>query len=168
MSQTLYDLATDIQAWQEAYEVAETPEQLTECEGALARAFGLTADKVDRYVRYIIHLEDLDHAIAAEQSRLRDRRQRIANAAAAMREYAIVAIDASGRRELNGTLSGLALRRCPDSVEVETELLIPAHLMTIKTVMTPNKRAIMDEYKVTGIAPAGTTIRQGRNALVIK
>jgi hypothetical protein len=191
---TLYDLATDIQAWNDAMELASTDEDLALCSARVSECLDLTAGNVDRYTQFMRHLESQITLAKEEERRLVTRRHFFERALEAMQQGAIRTLEAAGMKKLSGNTSTLKLRQRPESVAVTNESMVPDQYQKGFAKFTlaewlafagddpalcvrwlryagdagMDKTGIMAEYKSSGRTPAGCEIRQGLSSLKVE
>jgi hypothetical protein len=119
---------------------AETvnPEQESIFVDDLSQALTDTVEKRDAVGRWMSHCESQIDLATREIARLRDRKASFETALERFKQYVIRVIEANGGRKLEGNSVTFSLRKCPASVEMLNESLVPEDYRT-NTVKLPAK-----------------------------
>lgn len=156
---SLYELESELteamEAWLEADQFAiDNPEGGVEAAGDLetlrAIVFGYlesAVQKRDRVAQFMLHLKTQEEAARVEVQRLQSRAQRFNKAWERLKGYVAAVMESQGVKKLEGEHYTLSLRKTPDSIDIMDEKLVPVRHMVPRDPV-PDKRAIMDEYKM--------------------
>ncbi len=170
----LFDLTS---AYQNLLDLAADGEDF---EAALDELRGSIEEKAEGYAFVIKTLEAEAEAIGEEAKKLLAKAQHRTNAAKRLKDHLQAALVAAGIDKVKGKLYTVALQNSPPSVEVEDMELVPVrHLVYAlaglkhdqvppelmeASVVSVNKKAIMDAYRSDGVAPGpGLTIKQSKH-----
>lgn len=195
---TLYELASDLAAWQESLELCETDEHRLECEQRISECLDMTASKVDRFVWYLAHTESLIALAKAEEARLRERRKSLERFVESMKRGGLWVLQSLGMAKLQGEVSSIRTWGKADSVEIREGIMVPRRFQRGSVSCTLEqwdairdgvmdlaevarlewrqdsgdsgfaKKAILDEWKATGVCPPGCEIRQNQKTLRVE
>ena len=124
------------------------------------------AERVDGIV---VGLEAIDadvERLRTEEKRLAEHRRSLEKRGARIREYVASCIDASGAKKVRTATHTVSVASGPETVEVLDGAAVPDACCVFER--TPSKSSIMQEYRRTGIVPAGCAINAGRRSLRIK
>ena len=102
-----------------------------------------------------------------EVERLRDRIKRIDARSDWLREYAKKAMLTTGRQKVETDIFTLSISKGRKSVKIDDESKIPAEFINIKTVATPDKKAIKEAIEA-GQEVSGAALVVGEPSLSIK
>lgn len=170
----LFDLTS---AFQNLLELAAEGEDF---EAALDELRGDIEEKAENYAKVIKSLEAEAAAISEEAKKLQAKAQHRTNAVDRLKAHLMAGLEAADIDKVTGELYTVALQNSSPSVEVEDWSQLP-DAYVFGTVKLPwqeitdmgftatseeptiDRRAILDDYKATGIVPAGATIKQGRH-----
>ena len=106
-------------------------------------------------------------ALDVEIDRLTDRKRVIANRQKEIKEYLRKNMDAASITKISCPLFSITLTKGRESVVVDNESAIPDELMTVKTDMSPDKKAIAALLKSGGEVP-GARLERGQSTIQIK
>jgi len=138
---TLYDCEDNVLALAESTETV-TPEQQEQFLADFGAALLAAADKRDRVAHYLAHLEMQQAFAAQEIKRLIERKAWYERQQERLEGYVChvieaIGLDEKGRyRKLEGNVSTLSVRQCPDTVNITDEAAVPADYKTA-TVSLP-------------------------------
>lgn len=107
-------------------------------------------------VRIVRGLDAEAEAIANEERRLRERRQRLEAHSDAFRAHVRDAMIAGGVQKIQATGFTISLREGQDKVRVVDEASVPGDYVRIKREV--DKRAVLDAYKRDGECISGTEV----------
>jgi hypothetical protein len=116
--------------------------------------------KADGFAMYVRGVEALCGAIRAEEERLAARRKARENRVAALKRYALQALERMGRPKIEGTLFTLARQRGKDAVVVHVgpEQLPAEYVRTVPATITVDKTALYTALKA-GVAVDGAELQ---------
>jgi hypothetical protein len=129
---TLYNLEDDLASLIETEEGGVPAEVAEQFRQELAETLRKATGKRDKVSAFIRHLEAQAAFAGQEAQRLSQRKRFFENAAERMRGYVRWVIEQMGPdekgawRKLEGRISTLSLRKCPDAVEITDEAVVPA------------------------------------------
>lgn len=165
---SLYALENELVLWADTLDMvpADAPER-AEVETRVAEYLGAAVAKRDRFAEFLYHLDGLEIACKTEESRLAERRRRIAKLRSDLEFYAIRAMEAVGRTKLEGNLHTMKLRTLPTAVVILDEAAVPDAYMRMPPAPAPvpDKGAIKKAIEA-GIDVPGCDLRIGAVKLV--
>jgi hypothetical protein len=106
-------------------------------------------------------------AIDAEIERLKARKQVILNKQKGLRDYLLHNMEAAGITKIECPLFTASLRKGVESVEIESESLLPDEFVSAEVVTKPDKKAIKQAIQ-SGQSVPGASIKCGATTIVIK
>jgi len=124
--------------------------------------------KVENTALVLAELEAEVAALDAEIERLAARKNNLASSCSWLKRYLQNALETTGIDRVKGTLRTISLRKCPASVVIQDESLVPGRFKTIEEVTTTDKRAILAHYKNTGEVVEGCEFVTDKKSLSIK
>ncbi|QPT15445.1 siphovirus Gp157 family protein [Serratia rubidaea] len=141
MSITAIALASDYAKLQQLLENSDelTPEMIADTLEGIEGALG---DKLDAAFVHVRNLEGLAKTVDGELKRLADRKKSFENRAKSIREYVLNCLLASGQDKIKTTTNTFTARKGVDSVVIDNADLLPDELVTVQTLVTPDKKAI--------------------------
>lgn len=128
---TLYALEEQLVAFADTAEMVSPEEEeqfLQEFQTALTAA----VEKRDRVGQFMVHMEAQAALAAAEIKRLQERKQFYERALERIEQYVVrviesLGVDVKGKpRKLEGNTMTFSIAKCPTSVEIKDEALVPA------------------------------------------
>lgn len=139
-------------AYQQLLELADAGEDVTE---ALALLDGQLQDKALNICRVLTELDGNAERAAAEAARLTKRAQAYRNNADRLRAYIKDSMKAANITKIKSPLFSITLSEGQPKVVIVDLAQVPRDLVTVEEVRTPDKRAILAEYKRDGVIPPG-------------
>lgn len=143
--------------------------------GSLAEAISETMQMIEgdfqekavNVVMFTQNIESDIEAIDTEIKRLQDKKKAIQNKAEGMREYLRMNMAATGISKISCPLFSIMLSAAGKQVEITDEAALPDDYVSVKTVISPDKRKILADLK-EGIPVAGAMLVDGTQRLTIK
>lgn len=126
--------------------------------------------KAESIVQLANSLEcDLDQ-IDAEIKRLQALKKSRKKKAKALKEFLIYAMEQSNLNEVNTPTMNIKLRKIADKIVVEEPEKLSEEFLRIPEPKPaePDKKALLDSFKKTGVIPAGCKVETNRHSLNIK
>lgn len=108
---------------------------------------------------------DIDR-MRAEERRLAERRRLLEARVGRIRDHVAACLEAAGAKSVRTATHTISIGTGPETVEVFDAAAVPDACCVFER--TPSKSAIMQEYRRTGIVPAGVAINAGRRVLRVK
>ncbi|HDJ1439746.1 siphovirus Gp157 family protein [Serratia rubidaea] len=141
MSITAIALASDYAKLQQLVETSDelTPEMIADTLEGIEGALG---DKLDAAFVHVRNLEGLAKTVDGELKRLADRKKSFESRAKSIREYVLNCLLASGQDKIKTTTNTFTARKGGASVVIDNADLLPDELVTVQTLVTPDKKAI--------------------------
>ncbi|MBV6691164.1 siphovirus Gp157 family protein [Serratia quinivorans] len=166
MSTTAIALAADYAKFQELIETSEdlTPEMIA---GTLEGIEGALGDKLDGAFTYVRNLEGLAKTVDEEVKRLTERKRSFENRAKSIRKYVLACLLASGQDSLKTTTNTFTARKGVASVVIDNADLLPDELVTVQTLVAPDKKAIKEAIE-NGVDVKGAHIEIGERSLQVR
>lgn len=124
-------------------------------------------EKAVNVVLFTQNIESDIEALDTEIKRLQDKKKAIQNKAEGMREYLRMNMSATGINKISCPLFNITLSAPQKQVEITNESQLPDEYVTVKTVITPDKRKILADLK-EGVNVAGAVLVDGTQRLTIK
>ncbi|HFJ4329017.1 TPA: siphovirus Gp157 family protein [Serratia liquefaciens] len=166
MSTTAIALAADYAKFQELIETSEdlTPEMIADTLEGIEGALG---DKLDGAFTYVRNLEGLAKTVDEEVKRLTERKRSFENRAKSIRKYVLACLLASGQDSLKTTTNTFTARKGVASVVIDNADLLPDELVTVQTLVAPDKKAIKEAIE-NGVDVKGAHIEIGERSLQVR
>ncbi|CAI0813989.1 siphovirus Gp157 family protein [Serratia proteamaculans] len=166
MSTTAIALAADYAKFQELIETSDdlTPEMIADTLEGIKGALG---DKLDGAFTYVRNLEGLAKTVDEEVKRLTERKRSFENRAKSIRKYVLACLLASGQDSLKTTTNTFTARKGVASVVIDNADLLPDELVTVQTLVAPDKKAIKEAME-NGVDVKGAHIEIGERSLQVR
>ncbi|MHA7847272.1 siphovirus Gp157 family protein [Serratia sp. D1N4] len=166
MSITAIALASDYAKLQELVETSDelTPEMIADTLEGIEGALG---DKLDAAYTYVRNLEGLAKTVDEEVKRLADRKKSFENRAKSIRQYVLMCLLASGQDKLKTVANTFTARKGSVSVVIDNADLLPDDLVTVQTLVAPDKKAIKEAIE-NGVDVKGAHIEIGERTLQVR
>lgn len=119
-------------------------------------------------IGYIRNSESLIDAMKIEEKRIADMRKAGEKKLEKFKEYVKENMEKLGIEKIQTELGNLSLAKNPISVEIKNEEEIPAEYKTEVVTVKVDKKAIADNFKVTGEIPNGVIIHTENRSLRVK
>lgn len=161
----LYDIA---QQFNEIQKLAESDESMIEAVRDTME--GIEADfqeKAQAVVAVAFNMESDIAAIDEQIKRLSERKKAIQNRTEWLRNYLRENMAATGINKISCPLFSITLSAPSKQCEITDESLLPDDYVTVKTVISPDKRKILADLK-EGVDIAGAVLVDGTQRLTIK
>lgn len=159
MAFKLYDLTQQYQQIKDLIDEHETDspaliDTLESIDGAIE-------DKLENIAKLIRTLEAESEAFKKEELRFQTKRKVRENNTKRLKAYAQEALEATGKRKIEGGTFTLALQKNPPSVLISDDKLIPAHYL-IEQEPTIDKKSILEDLK-NEIHVDGAELKRGQS-----
>ncbi|EHD22103.1 MULTISPECIES: siphovirus Gp157 family protein [Brenneria] len=166
MSITAIALANDMKKLQELLETSDeiTPEMIADTMEGVELEL---ADKLDAAYVHVRNLEGLAKTCDEEAKRLADRKKSFENRAKSIKQYVLNCLLIAGLDKLKTTTNTFTARKGIASVVIDNEGLLPDELVTVQTVVAPDKKAIKEAIE-TGVDVPGAHIEIGARSLQVR
>ncbi|EPT3099953.1 siphovirus Gp157 family protein [Citrobacter sp. MGH109] len=135
-----------------------TPEMITD---TLEGIEGELADKLDAIM--VIARNNLGHAKACDEEikRLAERKKSFENKDKTLRKYILSCLLAANLDKLKTPKNSFTARKGSVSVVIDNEKLLPDELVTVQTIVAPDKKAIKEAIEAAEAAAAQITADGG-------
>ncbi|WP_432409778.1 siphovirus Gp157 family protein [Serratia marcescens] len=169
-SNTAIAISADMSKLQSLLEDSEydgselTPEMIADTMEGLELQLG---DKLDSAFIHVRNLEGQSDTLAAEIKRLTDRKKSFENCAKSIRKYVLACLLASGQGSIKTTANTFTARKGSANVVVDNADLLPDELVTVQTVVAPDKKAIKEAIE-NGVEVKGAHIEIGEPSLQVR
>lgn len=161
----LYDIS---QKFISIQELAENDESMIE---AVADTMeGITADFEQKGQAVVVIFKGMEadiEAIDSELKRLSEKKKAIQNRVEWLRNYLRDNMAATGITKISCPLFNITLSEAAKQVEVFDESALPDDYVTVKTVLSPDKRKLLADLK-EGVDIPGAMLVEGTRRLTIK
>ncbi len=127
---TLYELEEHLATLVDCVDTV-TPEQEAAFLDDFGRALASAVEKRDRVAQFMSHLESQIDLAKREIGRLSERKASFEASFERLKVYVVRTIEAQGMKKLEGSTVTLALRKCPASVELVDETVVPLDYKTV-------------------------------------
>ncbi|MEL5478290.1 siphovirus Gp157 family protein [Serratia marcescens] len=166
MSINAIALAADYAKFQKLIETSDdlTPEMIADTLEGIEGALG---DKLDAAFIHVRNIEGQADTLAAEIKRLTDRKKSFENRAKSIRKYVLACLLASGQGSIKTTANTFTARKGSANVVVDNADLLPDELVTVQTVVAPDKKAIKEAIE-NGVEVKGAHIEIGEPSLQVR
>ncbi|MCL2897102.1 siphovirus Gp157 family protein [Brenneria tiliae] len=166
MSITAIALANDMKKLQELLETSDelTPEMIADTMVGVEMEL---ADKLDAAYIHVRNLEGLAKTCDEEAKRLADRKRSFENRAKQLKQYVLDCLLTAGLDKLKTTTNTFTARKGVASVIVDNEGLLPDELVTVQTLVAPDKKAIKEAIE-SGVDVPGAHIEIGARSLQVR
>ena len=158
----LYELTDAYVSLMAQYEDAETDAEREQIVSAILEAENDIAVKAENYARLIKNAESDSKALAEEIDRLRAKKQKADNLVRRVKDYLLFAMGLAGATEIRTSIGKWRIQKNPPSVTVTDIQKIPARFL-IEQQPEVDRRAILNEHKLTGELFDGVEITQGES-----
>ena len=163
MNNSLYEIRNRFIELQEKEELTE--EELQEKQREVENAL---INKSNNLIAYDRNLSALEENIDAEIKRLQEYKKKVKTRQEKYREYIKNCMEQMGYIKIESPLGVLSIRKCPLSVEITNEELVPEEYKQEITTTKIDKKAILSNFKDTGELLDGTKIITDKTSLMIK
>lgn len=166
MSNTAIALAADLFKLQQLVESSEelTPEMIADTLEGLEGALG---DKLDATYVFVRNLEGQAKTCDEEAKRLADRKRSFENRAKSIKQYVLSCLLAADMNTLKTPYNTFTARKSVASVVIDNEDLLPSELVTVQTIVAPDKKAIKEAIE-NGVDVKGARIEIGSRSLQVR
>ena len=113
-------------------------------------------------------LETMIASAKSEEERIKQYRKSLENKRENYHEYIKMCLERIDKDKIDTAIGTIKLKKCPASVEVTHEDLVPKEFLRIKEVVEVNKSEILKNFKETGEIPVGTNIITNKTKVEIK
>jgi len=160
----LYELSNAYKMLQETDEL--TQEELNE---ALNNIGELFSEKASNIGKLTLSLQSDAEAIDSELKRLGQRKQALDNRVKGLKFYLAQEMEATNIDKVKNEVLTISLRSNPPSVNVVDSDSIPTNFrVIIPESWQPDKKAIIEYFKETGLLVGGTEVISDKKHVVIK
>lgn len=128
----------------------------------------LLQQKSQNVIGYVRNNELTIEAMKTEEKRLSDMRKALENKNNKFKEYVKECMENNGFTKIDTGLGSLTIAKSPISVEIENEDEIPSEFKQEVVTVKIDKKAIADNFKLTGEVPNGVKIHTDNTNLRIK
>jgi hypothetical protein len=164
---SLYEITQAYAALADSADAVEgDPEQWLIAE--LNKLGGELTKKVAGIGLFVKSLEAEAELIKAEEKRLRGRRAAIERKQAWLESYLGENMKAAHIEKVKDALVTVNFRKCPASVEIIDEKLVPDEFAEMRVERVIDKKKILDHFKATGEILPGTNVITDKENLQIK
>ncbi|VEA73370.1 Siphovirus Gp157 [Serratia rubidaea] len=166
MSVNAIALASDYAKLQALVETSDelTPEMIAD---TLEGIEGALSDKLDAAFIHVRNIEGQATILAEEIKRLAERKKSFENRAKSIRKYVLTCLLASGQGTIKTTANTFTARKGSANVVVDNADLLPDELVTVQTVVAPDKKAIKEAIE-NGVEVKGAHIEIGEPSLQVR
>ncbi|GKX48014.1 siphovirus Gp157 family protein [Pectobacterium carotovorum] len=163
---TAIALAHDLQKLQQLLETSDdlTPEMIADTMEGLELEL---ADKLDGAYIHVRNLEGLAKTCDEEVKRLTDRKKSFENRAKSIKGYVLNCLLAANLDKLKTTTNTFTASKGVASVIIDNEGLLPDDLVSVQTVVAPDKKAIKEAIE-NGVEVPGAHIEIGARSLQVR
>jgi len=166
LSISLYGMAEEMKTL-ESMLIADGGELTQEHEDLKSQIFTMIQTKTDGCVGYIQALED-DITLGKNKKKLLDEFMNVRkNTIERFKKYVAECLDQLETKKLTGQLGQISERKQTKIALIEDENKIPAEYTTVETVVTVNRKRILDDLKA-GIEVPGAKLVDGNRSIQIK
>ncbi len=162
----LYELAAD---YETAFGALVDPETGEMAENALMILDSLQTDIKDKGLAVATYIKNIDadaEALEAEEKRMAARRKAIVSRKEWLKSYLRTNMEACGISEISSPYFSVKLKKCPPSVHVFEEDMVPSDYFKEKTTVSLDKIKMKQDIQA-GIVIPGAELVQG-NTVTIK
>lgn len=166
MSVNAIALASDYAKLQALVETSDelTPEMIADTLEGIEGALG---DKLDAAFIHVRNIEGQAAILAEEIKRLTERKKSFENRAKSIRKYVLTCLLASGQGTIKTTANTFTARKGTASIVVDNADMLPDELVTVQTVVSPDKKAIKEAIE-NGVEVKGAHIEIGEPSLQVR
>lgn len=160
----LYEIAREMEQVESLLNDGVDPQAIADTLEAIEISF---SDKLMSIGKIIKNNDAIVAGAMQEIERLRDRIKRIESKSDWLRDYARNAMIATNRQKIETDIFTLSISKGRKSVKIDDDSKIPDNFLNIKTVSTPDKKAIKEAIESGRIVP-GASLVVGEPSLTIK
>lgn len=128
----------------------------------------LLQQKSQNVIGYVRNNELTIEAMKTEEKRISDMRKALENRNNKFKEYVKECMENNGFTKIDTGLGSLTIAKSPISVEIENEDEVPSEFKQEIVTVKIDKKAIADNFKLTGEVPNGVKIHTDNTNLRIK
>lgn len=128
----------------------------------------LLQEKSQNIIGYYRNNELTIQAIKEEEKRISEMRKSLENRNENFKKYVKECMENAGFTKIETTLGSLSIAKSPISVEISNEDEVPSEYKTEVITTKIDKKAIADNFKLTGEIPNGVVIHTENTNLRIK
>lgn len=144
-------------AYQQLLELADAGEDVSE---AITQLEGDLQDKALNICRVLAQLDADGEAAGFEEKRLAAKRRAYEHSAERLREYIKASMKAANITKIKSPLFSITLSPGKPKVLIIELAKVPRDLVHVEEVRTPDKAAILAEYRRDGVIPPGCDIEE--------
>lgn len=174
MGLTLYAITDTLPALLDSLEMTEpgSPER-AECEAEIVRYMAALPSKVDGVSHVRASLKGAAALAAEEIRRLQMRKQRFDGALERLDAYVVGVLESlpepkRGPKRLEGATATLSLAKCPASLKITDDALIPTEYRVIVPASVEVDRAAVKDALKLGISVPGAELVTDKHRLAVK
>jgi hypothetical protein len=163
-STTLYDLSADYLQILDLLETADSDDTgaVEKLEKTLDELAGAITHKAEAIAGLLQQLEGMAAMRKAEAKRMAELSASDERHADRLRSYLLRNLQSIGTERVDTARFRISVRTNPPSVAVLNQQLVPAEFIRTVTTTSVDKRAILDQVKITGEIPDGVEITRGQ------
>lgn len=128
----------------------------------------LLQDKSQNIVAYDRVLETTIDSAKKEEDRIKEFRKNLERKREGFFDYIKECMERMQKEKVETPIGIIRVKKCPVSVEVTHEDLIPKEFMRVKEVVEVNKKEIINNFKETGEVPTGVNMITNKTRIEIK
>ncbi len=160
---SLYQITNAFPALMESEELTEENKKQIKEELTI-----LLQQKSQNVIGYVRNNELTIEAMKTEEKRISDMRKALENRNNKFKEYVKECMENNGFTKIDTGLGSLTIAKSPISVEIENEDEVPSEFKQEIVTVKIDKKAIADNFKLTGEVPNGVKIHTDNTNLRIK
>lgn len=124
-------------------------------------------DKAQAITGLILNMDSDTNAIDEEIKRLTDRKKVIQNRQQSIKDYLRINMERTGIKKISCPLFTITCVQGRQIVSIDNEQALPEEFLTVKTVISPDKRAIESQLKA-GVEVPGAHLETSKSSIRIK
>ncbi|MEQ4511798.1 MAG: siphovirus Gp157 family protein [Dickeya sp.] len=166
MSTTAIAIASDMAKLQQLLETSDelTPEMIADTMSGLEIEL---SEKMDAIMIHVRNLQGQAKTCDEEAKRLAERKRSFENREKQLKKYALDCLLAAGLSSLKTPRNTFTARKGVASVIIDNESLLPDELVTVQTLVAPDKKAIKEAIE-NGVDVPGAHIEIGQQSLQVR
>jgi len=166
----LYEISTHVRELEKLAGRELTTEQQEQFDMIKTTLLGQLSEKASSIV-HVINKNDNDvNGIKEEIKRLKDLQNSLEKKSQSLKDFLVFGLENSGLNEIDTPTMKIKLGKLPDLLTITDIDDVKEEFMREppKRELKPNKKALLDEYKKTGVVPAGCKIETDRKKINVK
>ena len=164
----LYEISNEVKQLESLSGEGLTEEQQLQFDQIKELLLAKIEDKASGIVHLTSKLKAEIDQVKAEIERLKSLKKYLEIKKKNLNDFLAFGLQNSGLDEIDTPTMKIKLGKLPDIITIENEDEIKEEFMVEQTKQKPDKRALLEEFKKTGIVPSGCKVETDRKKIIVK